>query len=599
MPAADTNSSLRTSQTIEAIIVAGVFAALIVASVWLWRTKRLNGMVARASIVIIVVLILGGYTVKSTIALNYDHPDTANELLIFVQTTPEVPLFLQRLERLSRDLRDTYKITPPPPGTSNADPANYYDLPIFVDNELGTPLGWYLRNYTDVGYACLNHDGCPDKKTLDSTTDSHGNQYVMILINKYDETAEVQQQLAANYTMHTYKFRWWFPGESSNYGLLDPKTDAKGHNDMGIWNTNWGTVWQRLTQQPYIGGLWNYIMYRELSQPLQSVDMDVYVRNDADPDFSNSDLTGGVSSSDTISGTQQVYNMTDAVQKGHRDGQFSEPRNLAGTPDGGFAVLDSGNGRVELFDATGKFISKFGSFGNADGQFGLATNNGGPTGIATDSDGNIYVADTWNFRIEKFDKTGKFITKWGNGFDTKGQADLDAQNPTGFYGPRAIAFDPQKKELYITDTGNKRVVVYDTEGKFLRQFGTVGSGPGQMYEPIGIAYRPDGKVYIVDLRNKRIQILDSNGQYLSEVHVDWTEQALGEPYLTFDAQNNLYVTDPPNASIYKYGPDNKLLTTYNSNNGAGVINPTGIMYANDGNLYVVDPKKDAVVKIKP
>lgn len=588
----------RTTQIIEAVVVFVIFALLLGYSIWLWWSGQLNGRFARASIVILVTLLLSGYTIRSTIALNYDHPDTANELLVFVQTTPEVPLFLERLQRLSRDLRDTYKITPPPPGTINADPASNYNLPIWVDNEVATPLLWYLRSYTDVGYACINQPGCPDQKIVPSTNDSRNNPYVMILLNSADNTPEVQQQLAANYTMHVYKFRWNFPGESSGYGILDPKTDAKGHTDLGIWTTNWGTVWQRLTQQPYVSGLWRFLIYRELSQPLTSVDMDVYVRNDADPDFSNSDLVAGAGNGATTGGTQ-VYNLTDGAQPGHKDGQFSQPRNIAVMPDNNFAVLDGGNGRVQIFGPDGKFISKFGSFGSGDGQLGLASNNGGPTGITTDGDGNIYIADTWNYRIQKFDKTGKFLTKWGQGLDTKGQPDIVAANPTGFYGPRSITFDPQKKELYVTDTGNKRIVIFDTDGKFIRQFGSPGSGPGQFNEPISAALRSDGKLFVTDLNNHRIQILDTNGQYQGEIPLDWASQQLSEPYITFDSQNNMYVTDPPNAAIYKYGPDNKLITTYNSNNGALVSNPTGIVFAPDGNLYVVDPKKSAVVKFKP
>lgn len=586
----------RVAQIVQVAIVFVILAVLVGLFVWLYMSGRMRGHWIRTAMVSLLLLFLTGYTIKTTIALNYDHPDTASEMLIYVQTTPEVPLFLDRLQRLSRDLRDTYKTTPPPPGTVNADPANTYGLPILVDNEVATPLLWYLRDYTDVGYICVNHDpSCPNQKTLGTTADSRGNNYVVILVNSYDESPELQQQLAANYTMHTYKFRWWFPGESS--GMGNQLSNPDGRENMSFAATRWDVLWRDVTQQPYLGNLWNFIMYRTLTQPLQSVNMDVYVRNDADPDFSNSDLVSP--SGDGTAAATTVFNMTDAAQAGHKDGQFNQPRAIAMTPDGGFAVLDAGNGRVELFDKDGKFLKKFGSFGSGNGQFGLASSNGGPTGIAVDSQGNIYVSDTWNYRIEKFDKDGNFVKAWGQGFDTKGVAATDQQNPTGFYGPRGIFYDAKSNHIFLADTGNKRIVIFDTDGNYVSQFGTAGSGQGQFDEPVDVAVRSDGEVFVSDLNNHRVEILDQTGKYIGEIPINWQAQLLSEPYITFDSQNDMFVSDPPQAAIYKYGSNNQLLTTYNSNNGASVINPTSMVFAPDGFLYVVDPNKNAVVKVKP
>ena len=165
----------------------------------------------------------------------------------------------------------------------------------------------------------------------------------------------------------------------------------------------------------------------------------------------------------------------------------------------------------------------------------------------------MYVADTWGYRIEKFDKDGKFLLKWGAGKDTTGSVDGNAANPTGFYGPRSIVYDASAKELYITDTGNKRIVVYDTQGNFIRQFGSLGSGQGQFNEPVGLALGPDGNVYVADLRNKRVEVLDKQGKYIKEIAVaSWKEAVLSEPYLAFDPSGNLYVSDPANGAIIRF-----------------------------------------------
>ncbi|HEX2910365.1 MAG TPA: 6-bladed beta-propeller [Chloroflexia bacterium] len=593
---------------VQMVLVGAIGLALFGVSLWLWWNGRLDGRVARGVIMFAVSLLLFAYCVKSTIALNYGHPDTAIEPMIYTQTTPEVPLFVERLGRLSRDLRDTYKVTPaaPQPGQLAAidpDPANSKGIPLYVSSEVAWPLSWYLRDYTDVTYGTVNSD--PNAaNVIDKLTDARGNNYVMILVSSGENTSKLQDQLQGQYTAHQYRFRWHFPEDDSGYGGLgytppdDPREDRIAKKD--IVNTRWDMFIRSFTEQPYAGRLWRYIIYRELWQPLQSFDMVAYVRNDVEPDFA---LTDGTSATANTANADSLpaFEMTASSQPGNRNGQYRLPRNITVAPNADFLVLDSLNGRVQRFDKNGTFLSKFGSIGAGDGQFTLAQYESGPGGIATDEDGNIYVTDTWGYRIEKFDKNGTFLAKWGNGQDTKGQAQLDQQYPTSFYGPRSIAYDKSTGELYITDTGNKRIVVYDKNGNFKRQFGTGGSGPGQFDEPDSIVISPDGKLYVADMRNKRIQVLDKQGNYQSEIPVSsWKEVSLNEPYLAFDpVSGDLFASDPANGAILRFDKTGKQVATYNSDNGLSLINPIGITFASDGTLYIADGRKNSIVKFKP
>jgi tripartite motif-containing protein 71 len=70
---------------------------------------------------------------------------------------------------------------------------------------------------------------------------------------------------------------------------------------------------------------------------------------------------------------------------------------------------------IQKFDRDGNFISKFGTEGNGDGQFSH------PIGVVADSFGCIYVADLQNHRIQKFDNEGNFISKWGTLGNDNGQ----------------------------------------------------------------------------------------------------------------------------------------------------------------------------------
>ena len=84
-------------------------------------------------------------------------------------------------------------------------------------------------------------------------------------------------------------------------------------------------------------------------------------------------------------------------------GQFSGPRDLAVAPNGAVYVVDNGNRRIQIFDATGLFLGQWGSQGTGPGQFSS------PYGIAIDPSGNVYVSDVGAHRIQKFDPSGAYL----------------------------------------------------------------------------------------------------------------------------------------------------------------------------------------------
>src|SRR5438876_663229 len=86
--------------------------------------------------------------------------------------------------------------------------------------------------------------------------------------------------------------------------------------------------------------------------------------------------------------------------QGTGNGQFKNPSYVAVDSSGNVYVADSGNNRIQKFNSDGTFITKWGSTGTADGQFR------GPDGFAIDSSGNVYVADYGNNRIQVFAPKG-------------------------------------------------------------------------------------------------------------------------------------------------------------------------------------------------
>ncbi|PYE61986.1 NHL repeat-containing protein, partial [Aneurinibacillus soli] len=121
-------------------------------------------------------------------------------------------------------------------------------------------------------------------------------------------------------------------------------------------------------------------------------------------------------------------------------GEFNSPKGIAVDSSGNVYVVDTNNNRIQKFDSSGTYVTQWGSDGSGDGQFSY------PQGIAVDSSGNVYVVDSNNKRIEKFDSSGTYITKWGSYGSGDGQ----------FSYPQGIAVD-SSGNVYVADTNNNRI----------------------------------------------------------------------------------------------------------------------------------------------
>ena len=135
-----------------------------------------------------------------------------------------------------------------------------------------------------------------------------------------------------------------------------------------------------------------------------------------------------------------------------------------------------------------------------------------PFGVAVESEGHIYVADTYNYRIQCFTQDGMFVAQWGSQGSGEGQ----------FAGARSVAVD-NKGNVYVADTDNHRIQKFTGEGQFVVQWGSQGSGEGQFFVPYGIAVDGAGHVYGGDSQNHRIQKFSEEGVFLTQ----WGSQGNG------------------------------------------------------------------------
>jgi len=240
--------------------------------------------------------------------------------------------------------------------------------------------------------------------------------------------------------------------------------------------------------------------------------------------------------------------------EGSGPGEFKRPRGIVSDSKGDFYVADTGNGRVQKFDAAGKFLASYGKAGPGEGELGE------PNGVAIDNAGNIFVTDSLNHKLVKLGPDGTFIKEW------KGPE-------PGFYGPRDIEFGPNKK-LYIVDQGRTRIVVFDPVGDTFTTFGGPGGGEGQFLESTGITIG-DNMVFVADLGNNRIQVFDLDGKFIRLWEVPpWERYVWHYPDIAYDDQTKrLYVTNGWKKEI--------LLFDVNGNPVEDTIRPEGQIEMNN------------------
>ncbi len=164
-----------------------------------------------------------------------------------------------------------------------------------------------------------------------------------------------------------------------------------------------------------------------------------------------------------------------------------------------------------------------------------------PTGLAYDRERKrLYVVDTLAAEIDGFDDAGNFLFSFGSRGEGLGQLNF----PTHvFCGPRG--------ELYVTDAMNFRVQIFDPNGKVLGSFGRHGDGSGDLAMPKGVAVDRDGVVYVVDGLFDNVQLFDRGGRLLLTLGARGTDH--GEFWLPsgafIDDEDRLYVCDTYNRRI--------------------------------------------------
>jgi tripartite motif-containing protein 71 len=251
-----------------------------------------------------------------------------------------------------------------------------------------------------------------------------------------------------------------------------------------------------------------------------------------------------------------------------------EPRDGAVDDNGRIWIADFGHSRLRLFDRNGGALGGWGGRGN--GTFGFRD----LSGVAVRKE-DLYVADTWNGRVQHFTTAGAW----------KGSS-------TGMFGPRGVAVGPDGR-VWVTDTGNHQVRVYDAALGRHETIGKRGSGPSEFASPVGICVGRSGDVFVADTGNRRVVVLDSSGRFKSSFSFPGWEQAV-EPHLEVDDDGSVFVTDPEStAEVIHFDPRGRILERWSTaSNGENLSLPSGLAFdRGTRTLYVINRGNGRVSRI--
>ena len=271
------------------------------------------------------------------------------------------------------------------------------------------------------------------------------------------------------------------------------------------------------------------------------------------------------------------FSKTWRLIKGGEPEGISKPQGIHVDSDGRLYVVDTGQGKIHVFDSGGAGYFSFPDKPIADFEF--------PVGIAADGNGRVYVSDSSTKLVHVFDAFGKdYLTSIGRGlllrptglalrpdsnellvvdtlasevvvidvvdFNIKMRAGRNGQEKDALHYPTNVALAPDGG-VYITDSLNFRIQILSADLGFENQFGEAGDGPGFFSRPKGVAVDSDHNIYVVDALFDNVQIFNRRGELL--LAFGTSGHAAGEFWLPndifIDSNDRIYVSDSYNSRV--------------------------------------------------
>ena len=198
--------------------------------------------------------------------------------------------------------------------------------------------------------------------------------------------------------------------------------------------------------------------------------------------------------------------------------------------------------------------------------------------ITQGADLNIFYATTTNNQLHKIRNDGRIIKSVGQ----LGKGNSEFNYPNGLRVNK-------KHELYVCDTRNSRVQVFDLDLNFKRSFGKHGTGKGQFNSPADVDFDSNGSIYVTELSNYRIQVFTSTECHIRNIIPGTQRINTFRPVSLLMHNENIYVTDANNHKVWVMRTSGEVLATL------GVRRPEGITMDKAGFVYVTSDYSKIVV----
>lgn len=510
-------------------------------------------------------------TVRTSVRAAYEDYDYATEFLVYAHGERGVKAMFEQIDQFSQAVYGDDSIS-----------IAYDSADHSGDSGVSWPVTWYLRNR-------------PVSKSFgpEITRDLRSYPAIIVSDNNWNR---LEPLVTDGFTRFDYIRMVW------------PMQD--------YWNITWERISNVIKSPALQEALWDlwfdrdYTAYGEVTGKDFSLEnwqpsdkMRLYLRNDIIAIASGEEVEDFQFEGEFLADPYEDGILDLAADQilgefGTSSGQFQSPHGIAVALDGSIYIADTGNHRVQHLSEDGETLHVWGSLSvSSDGDALEGTFNE-PWGITVAPDGNVYVADTWNHRIQKFSPEGTYITAWGK----FGLPDVD----NGYYGPRDVVVDHNGR-VFVTDTGNKRVSVHDSDGSYLFQVGSGGYLAGELDEPVGFDLDSNGNLIIADTWNLRVQAFNEIEPDIFAYQTEWAfegwygQSIENKPFLTVGPQDQFCVTDPEGHRVLCFNKHGEYLFGWGSfGSGDNQFNlPSGIAFGPEGTVWVVDSGNNRVMQFNP
>lgn len=212
-----------------------------------------------------------------------------------------------------------------------------------------------------------------------------------------------------------------------------------------------------------------------------------------------------------------------------------------------------------------------------------------PIQAAIDSSGNIYTVED-SSRIIKFDSNGNIITQWNGPQVPSGEQVTTPMGITLESRYRSIAVD-SSDNIYVADMSYNHILKFDSNGAYITQWGSEGTGDGQFQTPLGVAVDSSDNVYVADYENCRIQKFSSTGEYITQWSInneDGNHQKISD--IAIDSKDNVYVIGELGSNVEKFDSNGALITQIGSfgDTVGQYREPKSIAADSKGYVYITD-----------